>query len=252
MVLGADPVSVSDILASEKAFIDYDLCINCGRCVDVCRFSSIIAGEKPVVVRYSCEGCGACSIICPVDAIEIKPVVNGRLNLLSAGRNRVIAGELCIGESSSGRLVDMVKKHARRAGEEIGADLILTDGPPGIGCPVIATLKGADYVILVTEPTPSALNDLQRVVEMINDFHLPIGIVLNRSDMYEAGRNRIRQYISRQGFELLAEIPYDPQLPCALAEGTIAVTARPDAPSSVVIRQLSRKVDMIIRQFAEK
>ena len=239
LVLGVEPYETSEIEASEKAVIDYAQCNNCMNCLEVCKFSSIIGEDEPIVVKYSCEGCGACATACPVDAISIQSVVNGRLNLLQSGNTSVVSGELNIGESSSGRLVDVVKKRARKEAEERKVDLLITDGPPGIGCPVIASMKGADYVVLVTEPTPSALHDLKRIVEVVEHFRLPVGIVLNRSDMHEESRKQLLEMICEKGFELLAEIPYDPLLPTALAEGRLAIHAYPDAPASKAIRKLS-------------
>ena len=248
LVLGAELVSSHAITASDKAFIDYDLCSRCMECVDACRFSSIIGKDEPVIVSYSCEGCGACTLVCPVEAIAIQPVENGKLNILQSGSIRVVAGELGIGESSSGRLVDVVKRRARQEAELSGCDLLLTDGPPGIGCPVIASLKGADYALLVTEPTPSALSDLKRVVEVCRFFKVAAGVVLNRADMHEASRKALLAFLSENEMDLLAEIPYDPQLPEALAQGGLAVTMFPDAPSSVVIRELSKTLDTIVAE----
>lgn len=239
LVLGAEVTEVIDITASEKAFIDYEKCIHCMECLQVCRFSSIIGEEEPIIVSYSCEGCGACSISCSVEAISIQPVVNGKLNLMETQNSRIVAGELGIGQSSSGKLVDVVKKRARQEAKNCGADLIITDGPPGIGCPVIASLKGADYVVVVTEPTPSALHDLLRIIEVISYFKTPIGIVLNRADMHNETREEILKLIKEKDFSLLAEIPYDPLLPSALAEGRMAIKAYPNAPSSFAIRKLS-------------
>ncbi len=242
LVLGAVLESTEDITASEKAFIDYDLCSRCMTCVDICRFSAITGDAEPVIINYSCEGCGACAISCPEDAIEIRPVVNGRLNLFDCDGLQVIAGALNIGESSSGRLVDVVKKRAREAAEKRKADLLITDGPPGIGCPVIASMKAADYVLLVTEPTPSALHDLQRIIEVAGHFKMPLGIVINRADIHPETNVLIKQFASENGFDLLAEIPYDLCLPRALAEGKLAITTYPDAPSSLVIKELAYSV----------
>ncbi len=242
LVLGAVLESTEDITASEKAFIDYDLCSRCMTCVDICRFSAITGDAEPVIINYSCEGCGACAISCPEDAIEIRPVVNGRLNLFDCDGLQVIAGALNIGESSSGRLVDVVKKRAREAAEKRKADLLITDGPPGIGCPVIASMKAADYVLLVTEPTPSALHDLQRIIEVVGHFKTPLGIVINRADIHPETNVLIKQFASENGFDLLAEIPYDLCLPRALAEGKLAITTYPDAPSSLVIKELAFSV----------
>ena len=251
LVLGAEFESSSGIVASDKAFIDYDRCIGCMECVEACKFSSIIGDDEPVMINYSCEGCGACVLVCPEEAITIQPVENGKLNILDVPLNdgasmRVVAGELGIGESSSGRLVDIVKQHARQEAELSRADLLLTDGPPGIGCPVIASLKGADYTILVTEPTPSALSDLKRAVEVVEFFKVPAGVVLNRADMHDPSREVLLSWLKEKGIELLVEIPYDPKLPEALAQGELSVTMYPNAPASLAIMDLCKTVDKIL------
>jgi MinD superfamily P-loop ATPase len=246
IVLGADQTLKEEIKASDKAFINYDLCSGCMACVDTCQFSSIIGNDEPVMVSYSCEGCGACTITCPENAIEIKPVINGSLNYFDASNIKVVAGELDIGESSSGRLVDVVKRKARETAESYQVDLMLTDGPPGIGCPVIASLKGADYVLLVTEPTPTALHDLQRVIKVVEYFKTPIGIVINKADMHKQTQEVILQFVKENDFDLLAEIPYDRALPLALSEGKLVVTAYPDTPASLAIQSLAEKINVSI------
>ncbi len=247
LVLGAKLESSHGITASDKAVIDYDQCSRCMACVDVCQFSSIIGKEEPVIVSYSCEGCGACTLVCPTEAIAVRPVENGTLNILTSGSIRVVAGELGIGESSSGRLVDVVKQRARQEAALINSDLLLTDGPPGIGCPVIASLKGVDYAVLVTEPTPSALSDLKRVVEVTRFFKVPAGVVLNRAGMHGPSRDALIAYLQEQELELLVEIPYDPLLPKALALGGLAVTMYPEAPSSTAILQLCGSIENMLR-----
>lgn len=246
LVLGAELESSHPITASDKAFIDYDLCSRCMECVDVCKFSSIIGEDEPVIVSYSCEGCGACTLVCPLDALSIQPVANGMLNILNSGSIRVVAGALGIGESSSGRLVDVVKRRARQEAELLGSDLLLTDGPPGIGCPVIASLKGVDYAVLVTEPTPSAFSDLKRIIEVTRFFKVPVGVVLNRAGMHAGSRETLLAYLKEQNLDLLVEIPYDPLLPKALAQGGLAVTMYPDAPSSMAMGQLCGLVENML------
>jgi MinD superfamily P-loop ATPase len=243
LVLGAEFDRSMGIKASDKAVIDADQCSRCMTCRDVCKFGSIIGEEEPILISYSCEGCGACAIVCPTGAISVQPMENGKINMVNAGTVRVVAGELGIGESSSGRLVDMVKKQARQEAALTRSDLLLTDGPPGIGCPVIAALKGADYAVLVTEPTPSALSDLQRITEVLRSFRIPAGIVLNRADMHGPSRERLLAWMDKENLSLLAEIPYDPLLPQALAQGGLGVVMHPDAPSSLAIRTLSAEIE---------
>lgn len=239
LVLGATLRGSEEIAAASKAFIDYGRCQGCMMCQQVCRFSSIIGQKHPIIIPYSCEGCGACSIICPENAIEIKTVVNGRLNIFDTENMVLVAGELKIGEASSGRLVDLVKKRARQQAKLCQAEMIVTDGPPGIGCPVIASVKGADYVVLVTEPTPAALHDLQRVVEVVKHFRIPLGIVLNRADIHPESNRAIKQFSQDNGFPILTEIPYDQSMPLALAKAQAVVSAYPAAPAALALGQLA-------------
>jgi MinD superfamily P-loop ATPase len=249
LVLGAKLRNSEEIAASFKAFINYEKCIGCMMCRDVCKFSSIIGEDQPIIIPYSCEGCGACTVICPEDAIEIKEVVNGQLNIFDAENMLLVAGELHIGETSSGRLVDIVKKRARQEAEHSHAEMIFTDGPPGIGCPVIASVKGADYVVLVTEPTPAALNDLKRVVEVVKHFKIPLDIVLNRSDIHPESNQAIKLFARDNDFSILSEIPYDRSMPMALATAQTVISAYPDAPSSLALNKLAEVLSERINEL---
>jgi MinD superfamily P-loop ATPase len=246
LVLGATLRSTQEVAASEKAFIDYGQCSGCMICVDTCRFSSIVAATEPIIIPYSCEGCGACALNCPEGAIEIRTVINGRINFFEAGNLPLVAGELSIGASSSGRLVDLVKRRARQEAETFGAEIILTDGPPGIGCPVIAALKGADYALLVTEPSIAALSDMKRVMEVTKHFRTPIGVVLNKADIHEESRTAIYSFIEKGGFAIHGEIPYDNSVPMAIANAQPVVKVYPDSPSSL---QLNKLADTLLEIF---
>ena len=193
LILGAKLKDFQDIEASEKAFIDYDKCTGCLTCAETCKFSAIIEAGKPFVANYLCEGCGACAIACPDEAIEIRQVVNGRLNNFEAGDLHLITGELYIGASSSGRIVDIIRTRAKQEAVHHKTDIILTDGPPGIGCPVIATIKGSSFVLVVTEPTPAALHDMARLLEVIDYFKVPMGIVINKSDLHSPTEKMIKK-----------------------------------------------------------
>ncbi|MBE9536151.1 MAG: ATP-binding protein [Proteobacteria bacterium] len=244
----AAPRYSQEVSASEKAFIDYERCVGCMLCVGVCKFSAMTAlDDKPVVIPFFCEGCGACAIICPESAIDIRNVVNGKINIADVDNAVIVSGELTIGESSSGKLIDEVKITAKKEAERTNADVIITDGPPGIGCPVIASIKGSDYMIAVTEPTPPALSDLKRLLEIASYFKIPTGIVINKSDMHPKSRTLIKSFAKRIGLEILSEIPYDASVPKAISNSMPVVKAFPKAPSSKAINSLGERLKDIIK-----
>jgi MinD superfamily P-loop ATPase/SAM-dependent methyltransferase len=236
-----------DIRASEKAAIDYEKCASCLECVEVCRFSSMVEFDaSPLVIPYTCEGCGACAIVCPEGAIEIKDTVNGRIVVSDCDGIIVVSGELSMGGSSSGRLVDEVKRASKEEAARVKAELTLTDGPPGIGCPVISSVKGCDYLVAATEPTPAALSDLKRLLDVVAHFRVPCGVVINKSDIHQASRDEIRDFARQNDIEILAEIPYDISVPRAVAEARPVVEAYPEASSSMAIRTLVGRVKRIL------
>jgi len=243
LAMGTRLIDFQEIAASDKAFIDYHLCSGCMTCVETCRFAAIIAVAQPVIMPYSCEGCGACALTCPEQAIAVRPVVNGRINIYATSGLSLVTGQLAIGGSSSGRLVDQVKRRARQEAENSRAEIILIDGPPGIGCPVIAALKGADYALLVTEPSATALHDLQRVVEVAGHFRIGMGLVINKADIHEVSRRKIFAFAAKNRMDVLGEIPYDISVPKAIANGQPVVAAYPDAVSS---RQINRIAEALL------
>ncbi|MGV1098946.1 ATP-binding protein [Thiovibrio sp. JS02] len=238
LTLGASLVSRQEIETAEKARIDHDACQACLACREVCRFSAIIGEESPLIVPYACEGCGACAIVCPARAITMAKTANGWINIFDAGMP-VVAGELQIGESSSGLLVDKVKEKAREEARQGDAEILLIDGPPGIGCPVIAAVRGADFVAAVTEPTPAALHDLARMLQVVRHFQVEVGIVINRSDMHPTSKEAIYRHAGDFGHPILAEIPHDRQVGLALRRGRAVVDAYPDAPAAKAISALA-------------
>jgi len=234
-----------NIASCEKAFIDYNKCKGCMRCVRVCKFSAMASyKDKPIVILYSCEGCGACIVVCPENAISIKKVINGKVDISDIEEKNcvIVAGELNIGGSSSGHLVDIVKKKAREEADKTKADLILIDGPPGIGCPVISSIKGSDYVIAVTEPTPAALHDLKRLYKVVGYFRIPIAIVINKSDI--ASSEKIKEFAKKNDIIILAEIPYDRKVSEAVAMAMPVVKAYPNSEVSINIKKLSERLNI--------
>jgi len=191
------------ISTSFKAEINQDKCKKCGKCKDTCRFFAIEKNDNFTVNNFLCEGCGACQLVCPVDAIEIKPVKNGELREKKTKYGfPLFSGQLYPGESGSGKIVEQLKEKA----EKINYDLMLLDSAAGIGCPVIASIRGSDYAVLITEPTPSGFSDLKRILEIVNQFNIPYGIVINKWDINPRLSDEIEKW---SGDNFLGKISYD-------------------------------------------
>jgi MinD superfamily P-loop ATPase len=192
------------VSTSEKAFIDKKKCIRCGKCIGVCNFRAIEKKNDEFEVNpFLCEGCGACKLVCPVNAIKIKPVKNGEIRINKTKYNfPLISGKLYVGETGSGKIVEELKNKT----EEFSYDVAIFDSPAGIGCPVIASVRGTDYAILVTEPTPSGFSDLKRILEIVNHFQIPYGIVINKYDINQKVSEEIEKWAKEK---LLGKISYD-------------------------------------------
>jgi len=202
-----------DIQTSERAQLIEERCIGCGRCVDVCNFSAITFDNKrkiPVFNKFLCEGCGACQIICPANAIALKKVKNGRIGVATSPYGvKVVSGQLKMGESGSGKIVTLIKNKAIEIGEKEGSEVMIVDAAAGIGCPVIASITGSDFVVAITEPTKPALNDLKRVVSVVNHFGIKFGIVINKHGLNDPMSRKIANFANRQGAEILGRVPYE-------------------------------------------
>ncbi len=203
------------VLAAALPEIDYKKCDGCGLCARNCRFSAIkMAGGKPKLNPFLCEGCGACEVICPQKAIKLKTVQNGEIKIK---KNRhgfsLVSGNLFPGNTGSGKVVAEIKKEA----EKLKHSLMIIDSAPGTGCPVIASLQGADFTVLITEPTPSGFSDLKRVLEVVNHFKIPWGLVINKWDINPQLSQKIKEW---SGPKFLGKISYDKKIFKAIADLT--------------------------------
>lgn len=232
-----------DFVAGHLARVRTDECAACGDCLEVCRFGAVSAGPDGVcrIDPLACEGCGVCAHFCPVAAIEFPARHCGEWYVSATRHGPLVHARLEPGAENSGKLVTLVRKEARRLGEERGAALLLVDGPPGIGCPVIAALSGADGVLVVTEATTSGLHDLQRMIELARHFGLPAWVCLNKEDLDARQRRRIVDYCARQGVPMLGGIPYDRQVTAAQLAGTSVVELGP-SPAAEGIRAVWSRV----------
>ncbi len=225
LLLEPDFRESEEFLSGELAVIRQDACTACGKCLEVCRFDAILVdGERYKVDPLNCEGCGYCSRVCPEEAIMNLKRVAGQwyVSGIKTGSTMVHA-KLEIGADNSGKLVAKVKKEARRIAENRKKDIILIDGSPGIGCPVISSLSGAAYVVLVTEPTVSGLHDLKRVYELVRKFKLFAACIINKSDLNTQATAEIKTFLQEEGIPLLATLPYDEAFTMAMTMGQTIV-----------------------------
>ena len=200
--------------------VDESKCIACGKCRDICQYSAIILLGKTILTFPNlCHGCGGCTLVCPTGAITEAGRELGIVECGIAGKVRFVHGRLNIGEAISPPLIREVKKHIPSDG------VAIIDSPPGTSCPVIQSVRGSDYVILVTEPTPFGLNDLKLAVEMLRVLDLPFGVVINRSDIGDAS---VLDYCESACIDVLLEIPDDRRIAEAYSRGQLATQVLPE------------------------
>jgi MinD superfamily P-loop ATPase len=222
-----------------RASVDSELCNACGTCMEICQFNAIeiSGGDGASIDPLSCEGCGVCAHFCPEKAISLHDKLCGAWFLSDTAYGPMVHAALDIGEENSGKLVSLVKRNARELAEREDAQWILVDGPPGIGCPVIASLSGADLVLVVTEPTSSGLHDLVRVLDLAEHFKLPACVCINKWDLSRDLADRIEQSCSMRGIPLLGRIPFDPAAITSLVAGK-PIVDYDNGPAAASIRQL--------------
>ncbi|MHA2062049.1 MAG: P-loop NTPase [Candidatus Sifarchaeia archaeon] len=236
-----------EIEVSEKAFILADNCVHCGQCVESCDEHAIVQPdleEPPIIIRYLCEGCGKCAVICPETAIEIRAVKGGKIinSKNNANGFPIITGQIVIGETGSGKIVTEIKKRGREEAQKVNADVLLVDGAPGTGCPVIAAITGANYVIIVTEPTPSAMKAFERITHIAQYFPLEIGLIINKSDLHEPSKAQILEIARNNGVEILGEIPLDKNVPYSIAQAEPIVTYAPESPAASALKLIAERL----------
>ncbi len=242
LILGPRIQERNEFWGSAIAEIDKNLCQMCGNCVSVCRYDAVFPGDEPGdsywIDPIACDGCAACVYACPENAITMIPQQEGEWFRSETDFGTLFHAELFPGADNSGKLVTLIKQHGRLLAQDQVIPLVMVDGPPGIGCPVISASAGADLGLIVTEPSAAGIADLKRIHETLKHFRIPTVICINKADMYPAGCETIYEYAATQGATVIGEIPYDPAITNAMVQGKSVNIFAPTSPSALAIEEV--------------
>ena len=229
----------NEFRSGQVAVIDEDKCIECGLCVELCHFGAI---KDYRVDPVSCEGCGFCSHICPVAAIAMHECKAGDWFISDTKHGPLVHARLGIAQENSGKLVALVRRQAKELAEKKGLDYVISDGPPGIGCPVISSLSGVSLALIVTEPTLSGIHDMERVLEVCKHFGVPAMVCINKYDLNDENTLAIHKYCQKKQVDVVAMIPFDNAVTEAMVKG-ISVVEHSDSSVAEEIKSLWQHIE---------
>lgn len=248
LLMKPNHIQSEEFYSGYAAKINPELCTNCGVCAEKCRFNAIeLANNQHTVNNLDCEGCGYCAKICPTNAIEMNEQKVGQWYISKIKtKSFLVHAHLSIGAENSGKLVAKVKSEAKALAEKKQIQHILVDGSPGVGCPVVSSLSGAHFVILVTEPTVSGLHDLKRVYELVQKFNIPAGCIINKSDINPTKTEEIIRFLEEEKIHYISKIPYNDDFTKALTNGLTITEHNPKGELSLLIYESWKKIKNII------
>lgn len=234
LLLKPKVLNKQEFKASRLAVIDYSKCNNCGICEENCRFKAI---HDLTIDPVLCEGCGVCAYVCPLEAIELENTVSGYAFISETDYGPMTHARLNPGEENSGKLVTLVRNNAKDIAEDKGYNIILIDGPPGIGCPVIAAITGVNLGLIVTEPTLSGIHDAKRALILLNHFKITPLICVNRYDVNLENTSKIEEFCKREDVDVVGKIPFDKIVTESMVKGKPVIEY---SPTSRVSREIER------------
>lgn len=247
MLLHPEVIKSQDFVGSKLAIIDKEKCTKCGLCLEKCRFDAITSNLE--INPIACEGCAVCQLVCPAGAIALVPRVSGKAYLSKTKYGFMSHALLSPGESNSGKLVTVVRQNAKVLAEKEKCNLIIIDGSPGIGCPVIASVTGADAALVVTEPTLSGIHDLQRVLSLLDHFNVAPFVCINMYDVNVSNTNKILSYCKENGAEVVGIIPFSPEVTQAMVNGKTIVEYALQSGVAQEIKKMWNKIYAFIGEW---
>ncbi len=239
LLLRPEVLERHEFVGGSKARVDARRCTACGLCRPACRFDAISEGGDGIarVDPLACEGCGLCARVCPPSAILMEPCISGEWFVSATRFGPFVHARLGIAQENSGKLVTEVRKRAREIGEREGRELLIMDGSPGIGCPVIASLSGADLALVVTEPTPSGVHDMERIVGLARHFKVRTVCAINKFDINSGNSERIEIWCAGQAIPVIGKVPFDEDVIRSVSRGVPLVEAS-EGPAARGVRRL--------------
>ena len=251
LVLAPKMETRTDFWGGQVAQIDPQLCGGCGTCETVCRFDAVSENDGEYRVDpIACDGCAACVYQCPEEAITMQPQLAGEWFRSQSRYGTLFHAALIPAQENSGKLVTIVKQNARLLAMDNAIPLVLVDGPPGIGCPVISAVSGADLALIVAEPTAAGVHDMHRVLQTTAHFGVKTLVCINKADIYPAGAAEIEAFCQEQGIEMVGQIPFDLSVTEAMVQGQPVTAYQPTALSSQALQDVWKKVAGVLETIS--
>ncbi|MGQ9507653.1 MAG: P-loop NTPase [Candidatus Bathycorpusculaceae bacterium] len=246
MLLHPEIIETQEFKGSKLAVIDGVKCVKCGLCREKCRFSAITEDFR--VDPFSCEGCGVCTIICPANAITLTERISGHAYISKTRFGFMAHALLTPSEANSGKLVTLVRQNSKILAEKEGIDLIIIDGPPGIGCPVIASVTGVDAGLVVAEPTTSGIHDLKRALQLLAHFDVLPLVCVNMYDINKDNTKKIESFCKENSVEVVGKIPFSPKVTEAMVDGKTIIEYSPGSAVAKEIEAVWEKISVLISE----
>jgi MinD superfamily P-loop ATPase len=246
MLLHPEIIETQEFKGSKLAVIDEARCIKCGLCREKCKFNAVT--ENFTIDSFSCEGCGVCAIVCPTNAITLTERVSGHAYISKTKYGFMAHAMLSPSEANSGKLVTLVRQNAKILAERENCNFIIIDGPPGIGCPVIASVTGVDAGLVVTEPTMSGIHDLKRALQLLEHFNVQPFVCVNTYDINKDNAEKIESFCKENGINVIGKIPFNPIVTEAMVNGKTIIEYSPRNAVAKEIEGIWEKLSTLVSE----